>query len=93
MPKTRKKAKDDDPLAILAKKVLDFEAPNIRTWKPLEQGLWVAMYGGGYGRQLHLVTKGQPTGNVKGWFDFILGPDGQKVVGEHGHYPYSAYAG
>jgi phosphate transport system substrate-binding protein len=33
-------------------------------------------------RPLHLLTRGEPRGNVKDFIDFCLGPDGQKIVAE-----------
>jgi phosphate transport system substrate-binding protein len=38
-------------------------------------------------RPLNLVTKGEATGAVQSWIDFILGPDGQAVVVEEGYLP------
>lgn len=34
-------------------------------------------------RPLNLVTKEQPTGDLKKFFDFILSPDGQAIVGKY----------
>jgi len=33
-------------------------------------------------RPLNMLTKGEPTGAVKAWLDFILGDEGQAIVGE-----------
>src|SRR5437016_5835648 len=38
-------------------------------------------------RQLFWYTAGEPTGPVKSFLDWVLGPDGQKVVAEVGYYP------
>ncbi len=38
-------------------------------------------------RPLYLFTRGQPTGLAKNFIDFILSPDGQKVVEEAGFVP------
>ncbi len=31
-------------------------------------------------RDLYMITNGQPTGLTKDYLDFILSPDGQKIV-------------
>ncbi|MCX6691934.1 MAG: phosphate ABC transporter substrate-binding protein [Methanoregula sp.] len=36
-------------------------------------------------RELFMFTNGQPTGLAKDYLDFILGPDGQKIVDEEGY--------
>ena len=36
-------------------------------------------------RELFMFTNGQPTGLAKVYLDFILGPDGQKIVDEEGY--------
>ena len=36
-------------------------------------------------RPLNLLTKGEPSGVVKAWLDFILGEEGQKIVVEEGY--------
>ena len=34
-------------------------------------------------RNLHLVTKGDPKGEIKEFIDWVLSPEGQKVVKIH----------
>jgi len=36
-------------------------------------------------RPLNLVTLGEPTGVVKTWLDWILGPEGQQIVADQGY--------
>ena len=36
-------------------------------------------------RPLNLMTKGEPSGMVKAWLDFILSDDGQAIVTEEGY--------
>ena len=36
-------------------------------------------------RELFMFTNGQPTGLAKDYIDFILGPDGQKIVDSEGY--------
>lgn len=38
-------------------------------------------------RQLYWYTAGAPEGAMKGFLDWVLGPEGQKVVSEKGFYP------
>ncbi|HTP10527.1 MAG TPA: PstS family phosphate ABC transporter substrate-binding protein [Anaerolineae bacterium] len=38
-------------------------------------------------RPLFMYTNGEPTGDVKTYIDWILGPDGQKIVGQLGFVP------
>ena len=38
-------------------------------------------------RPLYFLTKEQPTGIVKEFIDFCLGPDGQKIAEEEGYIP------
>jgi phosphate transport system substrate-binding protein len=38
-------------------------------------------------RPLYMITKGQPTGLAKDYIDFILSPDGQKIVEDQGFIP------
>jgi phosphate transport system substrate-binding protein len=38
-------------------------------------------------RSLLMITNGQPTGLVKDYIDYILGPDGQKMVIKEGFVP------
>lgn len=38
-------------------------------------------------RPLCMLTRGTPQGDVKGWLDFILGPDGQAIVSDEGYLP------
>jgi len=38
-------------------------------------------------RPLNLLTKGEPTGAVKAWLDFILSDEGQKIVADEGYIP------
>ena len=38
-------------------------------------------------RPLYMITKGQPTGLAKDYIDFILSPDGQKIVADQGFVP------
>ena len=40
-------------------------------------------------RDLYIYTNGAPAGAVKGLVDFLLGPDGQKLVKEVGFVPLS----
>jgi phosphate transport system substrate-binding protein len=36
-------------------------------------------------RPLNMLTKGEPSGAVKGWLDFILSDDGQAIVADEGY--------
>ena len=38
-------------------------------------------------RYLLMITNGQPTGLVKDYINFILSPDGQKLVAKEGFVP------
>ncbi len=38
-------------------------------------------------RPLYMITRGQPAGLAKDYIDFILSPDGQKIVQEQGFVP------
>ena len=38
-------------------------------------------------RPLYMITRGQPTGLAKDYIDFILSPDGQKIVEDQGFVP------
>lgn len=38
-------------------------------------------------RPLFMYTRGEPAGEVKNYIDWILGPDGQKIVGQLGFVP------
>jgi len=38
-------------------------------------------------RELFMFTNGQPTGLVKDYIDFIMSPEGQKIVSEEGYVP------
>ena len=38
-------------------------------------------------RPLFMYTNGEPTGDVKTYIDWVLGPDGQKIVGQLGFVP------
>jgi len=38
-------------------------------------------------RPLFMYTNGEPAGDVKTYIDWILGPDGQKIVGDLGFVP------
>ncbi|OPL18223.1 MAG: hypothetical protein AVO35_06880 [Candidatus Aegiribacteria sp. MLS_C] len=38
-------------------------------------------------RPLNMITRGQPTGAVAEWLEFILGPEGQAIVLEEGYLP------
>ena len=38
-------------------------------------------------RPLYMITKGQPAGLAKNYIDFILSPDGQKIVQDQGFVP------
>jgi len=40
-------------------------------------------------RPLYMITKGQPAGLAKDYIDFILSPDGQKIVQDQGFVPLS----
>jgi len=44
-------------------------------------------------RALHLYTVGEPQGALKAYIDWILGPDGQRIVAESGYVPVAAAAG
>jgi phosphate transport system substrate-binding protein len=41
-------------------------------------------------RPLHMYTLGQPEGHIKAYVDWILSPDGQKIVKEAGYVPVGA---
>ena len=43
-------------------------------------------------RQLFWYTAGPPMGRMKDFVDWVLGPEGQKVVTEVGYYPLKAAA-
>lgn len=36
-------------------------------------------------RPFNMLTKGEPSGSVKGWLDFILSEDGQAIVADEGY--------
>ena len=38
-------------------------------------------------RKLYLYTAGEPTGEVKAYIDWILSPEGQKIVEKEGFVP------
>ena len=38
-------------------------------------------------RPLNMITKGEPTGIVKAWLDWILGAEGQAIVEDQGYLP------
>jgi phosphate transport system substrate-binding protein len=38
-------------------------------------------------RDLYMYTNGEPTGSIKDYLDWILSPEGQKIVGELGFVP------
>lgn len=40
-----------------------------------------------FSRPLFMYTTGNPTGVVKDFIDFLLSPDGQKIVEENGYVP------
>jgi phosphate transport system substrate-binding protein len=40
-------------------------------------------------RPLYMITKGEPSGLAKDYLDFILSPDGQKLVQDEGFVPVS----
>ncbi|MCC6356270.1 MAG: phosphate ABC transporter substrate-binding protein [Verrucomicrobiae bacterium] len=40
-----------------------------------------------YSRPLYLYTRGEPRGEPARFIEFVLGPDGQRVVSEHGFVP------
>ncbi|HMA04308.1 MAG TPA: substrate-binding domain-containing protein, partial [Methanomicrobiales archaeon] len=40
-------------------------------------------------RPLYMITQGQPSGLARDFIDFILSPDGQKIVEEQGFVPLS----
>ncbi|WP_282010393.1 phosphate ABC transporter substrate-binding protein [Nitrospina watsonii] len=40
-------------------------------------------------RDLNLITAGAPTGAVKAFIEYLLGPDGQAIVAESGYIPVS----
>jgi phosphate transport system substrate-binding protein len=44
-------------------------------------------------RPLHMYTLGQPTGHVKKYIDWVLSPEGQKIVQEAGYVPVAAAEG
>lgn len=41
-------------------------------------------------RPLHMYTLGQPTGHLKEYLDWIMSPEGQKIVEEAGYVPVGA---
>jgi phosphate transport system substrate-binding protein len=41
-------------------------------------------------RDLYMITNGQPTGLAKDYIDFILSPDGQKIVSDQGYVPLTS---
>jgi phosphate transport system substrate-binding protein len=41
-------------------------------------------------RQLFWYTAGAPSGGIKDFIDWVLGPDGQKIITEVGYYPLKA---
>ena len=41
-------------------------------------------------RDLYMITNGQPTGLAKDYIDFILDPDGQKIVSDQGYVPLTS---
>jgi len=43
-------------------------------------------------RKLYIYTAGEPTGEVKAFIDWILSPDGQKIVEKEGFVPLTAGA-
>ncbi len=38
-------------------------------------------------RALYMITKGEPSAASKAYLDFVMGPDGQKIVTEEGYVP------
>ena len=44
-------------------------------------------------RSLNMFTLGQPDGEIKKYIDWILSPDGQKILEEEGYIPVSAVKG
>jgi phosphate transport system substrate-binding protein len=43
------------------------------------------------GRTLNVLTKGPATGNAKMFIDFLLSPEGQKVVAELDYIPVAGH--
>jgi phosphate transport system substrate-binding protein len=41
-------------------------------------------------RDLYMITNGQPTGLTKDYLDYLLGPDGQKIVAQQGYVPLTS---
>jgi phosphate transport system substrate-binding protein len=41
-------------------------------------------------RDLYMITNGQPTGLAKDYLDYLLGPDGQKIVAQQGYVPLTS---
>jgi phosphate transport system substrate-binding protein len=41
-------------------------------------------------RDLYMITNGQPTGLTKDYLDYLLGPDGQKIVADQGYVPLTS---
>jgi phosphate transport system substrate-binding protein len=37
-----------------------------------------------------MITNGQPTGLTKDYLDYLLGPDGQKIVADQGYVPLTS---
>jgi len=38
-------------------------------------------------RSLYMITNGQPTGLAKTYLDYILSPEGQRILSEEGFVP------
>ncbi len=69
---------DVKTLAIASKDGGEFVKPSIAT---VNNGKYPIA------RPLFMYTNGEPQGDVKTYLDWILGPDGQKIVGELGFVP------
>lgn len=69
---------DVKTLAILSKDGSEYVKPSIAT---VNNGKYPIA------RPLFMYTNGEPQGDVKVYLDWILGPEGQKIVGELGFVP------
>jgi phosphate transport system substrate-binding protein len=58
---------------------------NINGIEPTEANIGKGKYP--ISRSLYMYTKSKPTGNVKKFIDWVLSPEGQKLVKEVGYFP------
>ena len=77
-----------DALKILSIKADDKSAA-INPLGPDKQPNAAVVYDGSYAlkRSLYIYTPGQPTGEKKAYLDWILGPEGQKIVADVEYIP------